>query len=69
MFDTRARALVTTDFAFFALPPNRPQRSGRRTEGETGAARNLIRAIRRELMRATEEPGLPVLPRISNYPY
>ena len=69
MFDTRAGALVTSDFAFFALPPNRPQRSGRRTEGETGAARSLIRAIRRELMRATEEPGLPVLPRFSNYPY
>lgn len=69
MFDTRARALVTSDFAFFALPPNRPHRSGRRTEGETRAARRLMRAIRRELIRATDEPWLAAIPRISNYPY
>lgn len=69
MLDTRAGALVTSDFAFFALPPNRPGRSARRTEGETGGARKLIRAIGRELARAAEEPGMTVLPRFSNYPY
>jgi hypothetical protein len=69
MFDTRAGALVTSDFSFFAMPPKRTQRSTRRTDGEAGAARTLIRSIRRELTRATEEPGLNVLPRISNYPY
>lgn len=69
MMDTRAGALVTSDFAFFAMPPNRPQRSARRTEGETGAARSFIRAIRRELARASEEPGLAGLPRFTNYPY
>jgi hypothetical protein len=69
MLDARAGALVARDFAFFALPPNRPPRSTRRTEGEAGAARKLIRAVHRELMRAMDEPGMGVLPRISNYPY
>lgn len=69
MFDTRAGALVTSDFAFFALPPNRPPRSTRRTNREPGAARKLFRAIGRELRRASEEPGLTGLPRLTNYPY
>jgi len=69
MLDARAGSLVTSDFAFFALPPNRPSRSTRRTDGGTSAARKLMRAIRRELARATEESGMTVLPRVSNYPY
>ncbi len=69
MLDARAGALVTSDFAFFALPPNRPPRSNRRTDGGTSAAHSLIRAIRRELSRATDEPGMSLFPRISNYPY
>jgi hypothetical protein len=69
MFDARAAALATSDFAFFPLPPHRPSRSARRPEGGRGGAFSLIRAIRRELARATEEPGLTVLPRITNYPY
>ena len=54
MLDARAAALATTDFAFFALPPNRPSRSARRTEGEPGGARKLIRAIGRELTETLE---------------
>jgi hypothetical protein len=69
MFDARAAALATSDFAFFPLPPHRPSRSARRLEGGRGAAYSLIRAIRRELARATDEPGLAFLPRITNYPY
>ena len=69
MLDARAGSLVASDFAFFALPPNRPSRSTRRTDGGTSAARKLMRAIRRELVRATDEPGMTVLPRFSNYPY
>ena len=69
MLDARAGSLVTSDFAFFALPPNRPSRSTRRTDRGASAARKLMRAIRHELVRATDEPGITVLPRISNYPY
>jgi hypothetical protein len=68
MYDARATALAANDFAFFALPPNGPSRSGRRHEGSTGPARRLIRAIRSELTRLAEEAP-SVLPRITNYPY
>ena len=68
MYDARAFALATNDFAFFALPPDRPSRSDRRPEGGKGAARRVIGAIRRELARATDD-GAIVLPRITNYPY
>ena len=67
MLDARASALRTADFAFFALPPNRPSRSARRTDGGRGTS--LVRAIRRELARALDEPGLTAIPRITNYPY
>jgi hypothetical protein len=67
MLDARATALAAGDFAFFALPPHRPSRSARRNDGGRGAS--LIRAIRNELARALDEPGLAALPRITNYPY
>ena len=67
MLDARAAALATPDFAFFALPPNRPSRSARRTDG--GRGRSLIRAIRSELARVLDEPGLAGIPRITKYPY
>jgi len=69
MVDPRAAVLATSDVAFFALPPNRPSRSTRRTDGGKGAAQRLIRAIGRELARATEEPGTAWLPRLTRYPY
>jgi hypothetical protein len=68
MLDARALALATSDVAFFSLPPVRPSRSARRPGRAKGGARGLLRAIRRELERAAE-PGQPVLPRITNYPY
>jgi hypothetical protein len=69
MIDARAFALATSDVAFFSLPPGRPSRSTRRPEGGNSVGRGLIRAIRRELERATEGPGQTYLPRITNYPY
>ena len=69
MLDTRAEALVVSDVAFFALPPNRPPRSTRRTDGGEGRAHRLVRTIRRELRRAMDESGSVTLPRITNYPY
>lgn len=68
MLDARA-ALATGAFAFSPLPPNRPSRSNRSTDGSAGAARSLIRAIRRELDRAAEEPATNWLPRLERYPY
>lgn len=69
MYDARALALGTNDFAFFALPPDRPSRSDRRPKGGKSAAHRVIGAIRRELARAANEAGPIVLPRITNYPY
>ena len=68
MLDARA-ALATGAFAFSPLPPNRPSRSNRSTDGSTGAARKLIRTIRRELARGAEEPTMSWLPRLERYPY
>jgi hypothetical protein len=67
MLDVRA-ALATGAFAFSPLPPNRPSRSNRRTDGARGAFR-LIRAFRRELADAAEEPSTSWLPRLEHYPY
>lgn len=69
MLDARAAALATSDVTFFSLPPLRPPRSARRRDGDNGVARNLIRAIRRELERAAEADGVTVIPRVTNYPY
>jgi hypothetical protein len=68
MLDARAMALITSDVAFFT-PPNRPRRS-ERTPGRVGVVRTLVRAIRRELERATRttESG-NWMPRLTNYPY
>ena len=68
MLDARA-ALATGAFAFSPLPPNRPSRSNRSTDGSASTARNLIRTIRSELARAAEEPANSWLPRIQRYPY
>lgn len=67
MLDARA-ALATGAFAFSPLPPNRPSRSNRRTDGARGASR-LIRAFRRELAHAGTEPATSWLPRLEHYPY
>jgi hypothetical protein len=69
MLDARAAALITSDVAFFSLPPLRPSRPARKRNRGDGLARSLIRAIGRELNRATEGTGAVVLPRIANYPY
>ena len=69
MLDLRAGALATADFPVFSLPPNRPSRSGRRTDGGTGRGiSRLIQAIRLELVRA-DERSIGSIPRLSNYPY
>lgn len=70
MLASGALALTFADVAFFSPPPHRPGRPERRTNGGKGGARNLIRAFRRELARATaDQPGGSV-PRVSrNYPY
>jgi hypothetical protein len=65
MLDARA-ALATGAFAFSPLPPNRPSRSNRRTDGARGVVR-LIRAFRREVARGAQEPSW--LPRLEHYPY
>ena len=69
MLDARAAALATSDVAFFSLPPLRPSRPARKRNRGDGMARSLIRAIGRELHRASEGAGAVVLPRIANYPY
>ena len=68
MYVARAAALANNGFAFFALPPDGPSRSGRETNGSTSAARRFFRTIRAELARAADESST-VLPRITNYPY
>jgi len=68
MLDARAAALITSDVAFFSLPPLRPSRPARK-RNRGGLARSLIRAIGREMDRASEGTGAVVLPRIANYPY
>ena len=69
MLDLRAGALATADFPVFSLPPRRPSRSGRRTDGGAGRGiSRLIHTIRRELASAGE-PATGSIPRLSNYPY
>ena len=65
MLDARA-ALATGAFAFSPLPPNRPSRSNRRTAGARAAVR-LIRAFRREVAHAAQDPTWA--PRLERYPY
>lgn len=65
MLDARA-ALAAGAFAFSPLPPNRPSRSNRRIDGARSAAR-VIRAIRRELALAAQDPTW--VPRLERYPY
>lgn len=68
MLGARAMALATSDVAFFT-PPNHPRRSERKP-GSAGVVRTLVRAIRRELERATgETETTDWMPRITNYPY
>ena len=68
MLDARA-ALATGAFAFSPLPPNRPSRSNRRTDGARGGAFRLIRAFHREVAHAAQEPSTSWLPRLERYPY
>jgi hypothetical protein len=68
MMDPRAGALATSHVSPFALP-RRPSRGPRRSDSSEGAARRLIRAIRREVARSTDEPASTWLPRLTNYPY
>ena len=70
MFVLGALALTAaTDVAFFSPPPHRSNRPARRSEGDGGVIRNLIRSIRRALADATEEPTDGWLPHIRDYPY
>lgn len=68
MMDHRAAALATADFPVFSMPPIRPSRSGRRTDGPTRLSR-MFRAMGRVLTRAANERETGSLPRLSSYPY
>jgi hypothetical protein len=69
MLDVRALALATGDTAAFAMPPNRPKRSERRTRGNRGGAGNLVGAIRRQISRAMSEAEDAWRPSLTKYPY
>jgi hypothetical protein len=70
MFVLGALALsAAADVAFFSPPPHRSTRPARRSEGDRGVIRNLIRSIRRALAEATEEPSDGWLPQFRDYPY
>ena len=57
------------DVAFFSPPPHRPERPERRTKGAVDTARNVIRAVRRELDLATDD-SVSRLPQVgARYPY
>ena len=69
MLNARVHAPALADFASFAMPPNRPPRSERRSEGSRSVARRLIRSIRTSFSAAADEPGTAWLPRLNAYPY
>jgi hypothetical protein len=50
------------------LPPHRPSRPGRRSEGDRNVS-HLIRSFRSAVAQAFAEPATGWLPRISRYPY
>lgn len=68
MMDPRAAGLGIGDASPFALP-RRPSRTTRKSDSSEGAARRLVRAIRREVARSADEPAPTWLPRLTNYPY
>lgn len=61
-------ALAMSDVASFSQPPNRPPRTERRTRA-TAAITSLLRAVRREIALAAQNPSSAPMPRITNYPY
>ena len=69
MIDVRALALATADPAAFAMPPNRPGRSERRSRRSRGGAASLVHVIRREIALALAEAEDAWRPRVTRYPY
>jgi hypothetical protein len=60
-----AIAFMPADVAFGSSPPGPPWRPQRRSKGQAGRARSLIRAVRRELWRGTANRPEGALPRPS----